>query len=116
MPRIALLGLLLTSVTAFQLSGRRMNEAPVLIDGPNPSRIAAFSFAESGSCDDIGWCDQQGCYEENVPVRDGYELHGYGLDTKKCRATANTKQIRLARCLTSRATRAQRQDTRCEPR
>ena len=50
MLRIALLGLLLMpSVTAFQLSGRRMNEATVLIDGPNPSRIAAFSFAESGA-------------------------------------------------------------------
>ena len=76
--------LILHCVTAFQLSGRRTNEEEVvLIDGPNPSLIAAFSFAESGSCDDIGWCDQQGCYEENVPVREGNELHGYGLDTKK---------------------------------
>ena len=62
--------LLLHCVTAFQLSGRRMNEEVVLIDGPTPNRMDAFRFAESGSCDDIGWCDQQGCFEENVPARD----------------------------------------------
>ena len=78
--------LLLHCVTAFQLSARRMNEEVVLIDGPTPNRIDAFRFAESGSCDDIGWCDQEGCFEENVPAREfPYlgELEGYGQNIIK---------------------------------
>ncbi len=68
-----------------------MNEEVVLIDGPTPNRMDAFRFAESGSCDDVGWCDQQGCFEENVPARDPYlpesfslgELEGFGQNIIK---------------------------------